>query len=365
MPSGFASSRTPPWTPRRVSTSPARAIWATTRARNAGGSPPRSAIWLTGNAPRGAFVSSARAIAASRRSPTTTRSSGSSRSRRSSGAGRDACRARHRPAARAAVAVDHCPEAFGWLRCPLRGRVAELRAPASAAHQRGDLRLRGQRDLRGDLLLDPAALQGADVQRPAEQAALLGLAADHRRRGSRCPSGSRRARSTPSSSGRSTSRSRWSGRASSASTSSGRSQAPRAAHVRRALVLHRDDRHRRDAPHLQQPLDPRGPVHWFKTGRDALDRLAGHEVYPIYAGVQDALMQWWYGHNAVAFFLTTPFLGLMYYFLPKAAKRPVFSYRCRSSTSGRWCSSTSGRARTTCTTPRCPSGPRPWACSSA
>ncbi len=49
--------------------------------------------------------------------------------------------------------------------------------------------------------------------------------------------------------------------------------------------------------------------------------------YPIYAGVQDAFMQWWYGHNAVAFFLTTPFLGLMYYFMPKAAGRPVFSYR--------------------------------------
>ncbi len=49
--------------------------------------------------------------------------------------------------------------------------------------------------------------------------------------------------------------------------------------------------------------------------------------YSIYAGSQDAFMQWWYGHNAVAFFLTTPFLGLMYYFLPKAANRPVFSYR--------------------------------------
>ncbi|MCC6397336.1 MAG: cytochrome-c oxidase, cbb3-type subunit I [Bacteroidetes bacterium] len=49
--------------------------------------------------------------------------------------------------------------------------------------------------------------------------------------------------------------------------------------------------------------------------------------YPLYAGVQDALVQWWYGHNAVAFFLTTPFLGLMYYFLPKAANRPVYSYR--------------------------------------
>ncbi len=49
--------------------------------------------------------------------------------------------------------------------------------------------------------------------------------------------------------------------------------------------------------------------------------------YSIYAGVQDALVQWWYGHNAVAFFLTTPYLGLMYYYLPKAANRPVFSYR--------------------------------------
>jgi cytochrome c oxidase cbb3-type subunit I/II len=49
--------------------------------------------------------------------------------------------------------------------------------------------------------------------------------------------------------------------------------------------------------------------------------------YPVYAGVQDALVQWWYGHNAVAFFLTTPFLGLMYYYLPKAANRPVYSYR--------------------------------------
>ncbi|MFZ1322438.1 MAG: cytochrome-c oxidase, cbb3-type subunit I [Ignavibacteria bacterium] len=49
--------------------------------------------------------------------------------------------------------------------------------------------------------------------------------------------------------------------------------------------------------------------------------------YPVYAGVQDALVQWWYGHNAVAFFLTTPFLGLMYYFLPKAANRPIYSYR--------------------------------------
>lgn len=56
------------------------------------------------------------------------------------------------------------------------------------------------------------------------------------------------------------------------------------------------------------------PVHLLKS-------------YSMYAGVQDALVQWWYGHNAVAFFLTTPFLGIMYYFIPKAAERPVFSYR--------------------------------------
>lgn len=49
--------------------------------------------------------------------------------------------------------------------------------------------------------------------------------------------------------------------------------------------------------------------------------------YSWYAGVQDALVQWWYGHNAVAFFLTTPYLGLMYYFVPKAIQRPVYSYK--------------------------------------
>jgi cytochrome c oxidase cbb3-type subunit I/II len=56
------------------------------------------------------------------------------------------------------------------------------------------------------------------------------------------------------------------------------------------------------------------PVSWFKS-------------YNIWAGIQDALVQWWYGHNAVAFFLTTPFLGLMYYYIPKIANRPVYSYR--------------------------------------
>ncbi len=49
--------------------------------------------------------------------------------------------------------------------------------------------------------------------------------------------------------------------------------------------------------------------------------------YSVYSGVEDAVVQWWYGHNAVAFFLTTPILGLMYYFVPKAAQRPIYSYR--------------------------------------
>jgi len=55
--------------------------------------------------------------------------------------------------------------------------------------------------------------------------------------------------------------------------------------------------------------------------------VAAFKSFPVYSGIQDALVQWWYGHNAVAFFLTTPFLGLMYYFVPKAANRPVYSYR--------------------------------------
>lgn len=55
--------------------------------------------------------------------------------------------------------------------------------------------------------------------------------------------------------------------------------------------------------------------------------ISAFKSYSVYAGVQDALVQWWYGHNAVAFFLTTPYLGIMYYFVPKAAERPVYSYR--------------------------------------
>ncbi|MGN7204308.1 cytochrome-c oxidase, cbb3-type subunit I [Pedobacter sp. SAFR-022] len=55
--------------------------------------------------------------------------------------------------------------------------------------------------------------------------------------------------------------------------------------------------------------------------------ISAFKSYYVFAGVQDALVQWWYGHNAVAFFLTTPYLGMMYYFLPKMANRPVYSYK--------------------------------------
>ena len=54
---------------------------------------------------------------------------------------------------------------------------------------------------------------------------------------------------------------------------------------------------------------------------------AWYKSYSAYAGVQDAMVQWWYGHNAVGFFLTTAFLGMMYYFIPKQAGRPIYSYR--------------------------------------
>jgi len=55
--------------------------------------------------------------------------------------------------------------------------------------------------------------------------------------------------------------------------------------------------------------------------------LLGSKSYIVYSGVQDAMTQWWYGHNAVGFLLTVPFLGMMYYFVPKRAERPIYSYR--------------------------------------
>ncbi len=68
-------------------------------------------------------------------------------------------------------------------------------------------------------------------------------------------------------------------------------------------------------------------VLWVFNNLEIPVSFTSMKSYSVYAGVQDALVQWWYGHNAVAFFLTTPILGLMYYFVPKAAQRPVYSYR--------------------------------------
>jgi cytochrome c oxidase cbb3-type subunit I len=79
--------------------------------------------------------------------------------------------------------------------------------------------------------------------------------------------------------------------------------------------------------------------------------------YSAYAGVQDAMVQWWYGHNAVGFFLTAGFLGMMYYFIPKQANRPVYSYRL--SIVHFWALifvPISGLARIICITPHYPIG---------
>jgi cytochrome c oxidase cbb3-type subunit 1 len=83
------------------------------------------------------------------------------------------------------------------------------------------------------------------------------------------------------------------------------------AHLCGQLVLRRLHHRRRAAAHRQQPAMP----------------VTLTKSYPIYSGAVDAMVQWWYGHNAVGFFLTAGFLGMMYYFVPKQAGRPVYSYR--------------------------------------
>ena len=164
----------------------------------------------------------------------------------------------------------------------------------------------------GRLLLVAAAAQGADVQRQLSRLPLLGLAGDHRRRGDHAAprlhpgQGVRRARVAD----RHRDRRRVGGvrrellRDGAPSAASGTSTS------RSGSTSRRSSRSRSCTSSTTSSI----PAGLFKS-------------YSIYAGVQDAFMQWWYGHNAVAFFLTTPFLGLMYYFLPKAANRPVFCYR--------------------------------------
>jgi cytochrome c oxidase cbb3-type subunit I len=88
-------------------------------------------------------------------------------------------------------------------------------------------------------------------------------------------------------------------------------QAQDQAHLRGQLVLRGLYRGHGDAAHRQHASVP---VNLFKS-------------YSAYSGATDAMIQWWYGHNAVGFFLTTGFLGMMYYFVPKQAERPIYSYR--------------------------------------
>jgi cytochrome c oxidase cbb3-type subunit 1 len=86
--------------------------------------------------------------------------------------------------------------------------------------------------------------------------------------------------------------------------------------------------------------------------------LFGVKSYSAFAGVQDALTQWWYGHNAVGFFLTAGFLGMMYYFIPKQAERPVYSYRLSIIHFWSLIFLYIWAGRTICTTRRCPTGRR-------
>ena len=101
----------------------------------------------------------------------------------------------------------------------------------------------------------------------------------------------------------------------------------------------------------------------------AMVHMVNHALLPVslgksysaYSGATDAMIQWWYGHSVVGFILSVGFLGMMYYFVPKQAGRPIYPIACPSYISGRSSRSTSGPVRTTCTTPRCRTGRSRWA----
>ena len=168
-----------------------------------------------------------------------------------------------------------------------------LRPAPPAAHQRGDFRLCRQRRLRRRLLLDAAALQNPDVQRLSELAPLLGLAVDHR-----CwpPS-----------------RCRWATQRQGIRRA-GMAHRPAIAVVWVAFAVNffgtiftRRERHLYVALWFYIATVVTIPVlHIFNSLEVPVGLM---KSYPVYAGVQDAFMQWWYGHNAVGFLLTTPFLG--------------------------------------------------------
>jgi cytochrome c oxidase cbb3-type subunit 1 len=195
-----------------------------------------------------------------------------------------------------------------------------LRAPASAAHQRGDFRLRRLRAVRDFLLRACSAPATRACSAPLARLHLLGLAAGHRAGGHHLAAGHdagqgiRRTRVADRHPDR-----RWSGFPT-RSCSSARSAKRKVSHIYVA--------------------------NWFYGGfilAVALLHIVNSAAIPVsltksysaYAGAQDAMIQWWYGHNAVGFFLTAGFLGMMYYFVPKQAGARCIPTACRSCTSGR------------------------------
>jgi cytochrome c oxidase cbb3-type subunit 1 len=194
----------------------------------------------------------------------------------------------------------------------LRHPVAELRPPAPAAHQRGDLRLRRLRAVRHQLPRRAAHLPGAAVPAQARDVHVLGLAGGDRR---------------------------WPPITLPLGYTQGKEYAElewpidlliAVVWVAYAIVFFGTIAKRR-VRHIYV-------ANWF-FGAFILTVAVLHIVesaampvsfwksYSAYAGVQDAMVQWWYGHNAVGFFLTAGFLGMMYYYIPKQAERPVYSYR--------------------------------------
>ena len=200
---------------------------------------------------------------------------------------------------------------LAWPELNLRHSVAELRPAAPAAHQRGDLRLRRLRAVRHRLPRRAAHLPDAAVRARAGRVHLLGLAARDRRGGRHAAAGHDQ--------GKEYAELEW----------------PidiliALVWVGYAIVFFGTIGIRK-VRHIYV-------ANWFFGAfilAVALLHIVNSAALPVsltksysaYAGVQDAMVQWWYGHNAVGFFLTAGFLGMMYYFIPKQAERPVYSYR--------------------------------------
>ena len=204
----------------------------------------------------------------------------------------------------------------GLARAQLRSAVDQLRPPAAAAHLGGDLRLRRQRADRAPRFYVVqrtcrARLFGGEL---APWFVVLGLPVLHRDRRHRLPAGHHPGQGIR-----------------------------RAGMVRRPLADHRLGRlparlprHDHASARSRTSTSPTGSTSpssspsrccTSSTTRRCRSRCSARSPTSPVRGVQDAMIQWWYGHNAVGFFLTAGFLGMMYYFIPKQAERPVYSYR--------------------------------------